>query len=223
VQSAPEPASACEALKDFIGKFDSRQVRPEEQVPPSTDSQERVFSEKSIQTESVQETVVYGEDRATRIGSGVFGLLMLGIVGVGIWILFGGIADASRSLGQDRILGFLITVLFLLMALCCAFYAGPNRLSIDFAKGVYTSTRGFLFFPKISSGPLVEIKEIYLRERNYQGAICWHMMAGWNQPGKPGFRLAIFPELDKAQEQARALAECFGAPADTKPRPWSGW
>ena len=45
VQSVPEPESACEALKGFIGKFDSRQVRPEEQVPPSTDSQERAFGE----------------------------------------------------------------------------------------------------------------------------------------------------------------------------------
>jgi len=45
VQSAPEPASACEALKDFIGKFDSRQVRPEERIPPSTDPHERAFGE----------------------------------------------------------------------------------------------------------------------------------------------------------------------------------
>lgn len=45
VQSAAEPESACEALKDFIGKFDSRRVRPEEQIPPSTDPQERAFGE----------------------------------------------------------------------------------------------------------------------------------------------------------------------------------
>jgi hypothetical protein len=45
VQSAPEPESACEALKDFIGKFDSRQVRPEEQVPPATDPHKRAFGE----------------------------------------------------------------------------------------------------------------------------------------------------------------------------------
>ena len=45
VQSAPVAESACEALKDFIGKFDSRQVRPEEQISASTDSQERAFGE----------------------------------------------------------------------------------------------------------------------------------------------------------------------------------
>ena len=43
--SVPQPESACEALKDFIGKFDSRQVRPEEQIPPSTDPHERAFGE----------------------------------------------------------------------------------------------------------------------------------------------------------------------------------
>jgi hypothetical protein len=45
VQRAPKPESACEALKDFIGKFDSRQVRPNEQIPPSTDPHERAFGE----------------------------------------------------------------------------------------------------------------------------------------------------------------------------------
>ncbi len=45
VQSAPEPESAFEALKDFIGKFDSQQVRPEEQFLPSTDPQERAFGD----------------------------------------------------------------------------------------------------------------------------------------------------------------------------------
>lgn len=45
LQEAPEAESAYEALKDFIGKFDSRQVRQEDKVPPSTDPQERAYGE----------------------------------------------------------------------------------------------------------------------------------------------------------------------------------
>jgi hypothetical protein len=45
LQKAPELESPYEALKDFIGKFDSRQVRQDEKVPPSTDPQERAYGE----------------------------------------------------------------------------------------------------------------------------------------------------------------------------------
>ncbi|MCW3099543.1 MAG: hypothetical protein JWL77_5161 [Chthonomonadaceae bacterium] len=45
LQNAPETESAYEALKDFIGKFDSREVRQEDKVPPSTDPHERAYGE----------------------------------------------------------------------------------------------------------------------------------------------------------------------------------
>jgi hypothetical protein len=45
LQNAPEPESAYEALKDFIGKFDSREIRQEDKVPPSTDPQEQAYGE----------------------------------------------------------------------------------------------------------------------------------------------------------------------------------
>jgi len=45
VQTAAEPESAYEALKDFIGKFDSRQVREEDKVPRSSDPHERAYGE----------------------------------------------------------------------------------------------------------------------------------------------------------------------------------
>jgi len=44
-QTVPDTESAYEALKDFIGKFDSRQVREEDKVPPSSDPQERAYGE----------------------------------------------------------------------------------------------------------------------------------------------------------------------------------
>jgi hypothetical protein len=44
LQNAPETGSAYEVLKDFIGKFASRQVR-QEKVPPSTDPHERDYGE----------------------------------------------------------------------------------------------------------------------------------------------------------------------------------
>ncbi len=178
--------------------------------------------EETGKRETAPETQVYGEDAGLRIGSGVIAGIMLALVIACVSGLFLDLSSITKSPLQVQYMAIIGAVVFGVMAVLSAYYAGPNRLTLDFAQRTYMAVRGFPLFPKTFSGPLSEIKELYLRERNGKGPTTWQIMAGWKQADRADFRLVACTERPAAQAQMQALADRIGVPADPKPRPWSG-
>ena len=109
-------------------------------------------------------------------------------------------------------------VFFAAMASFSAYYAGPNRITFDFANRTYSFKRGFPLLAQTGNGSFDEISELFVKKVSGRAGTFWYMMAAWKQPERSPFCILIASNMPHAVEQMRSLGGRLGVKVDDAPR-----